>query len=144
VYAAAHTEMFAHALRQLGTRRAFVVHGQDGMDEITVCAPTRVSELNAGAVKTYDLLPERHFGSRAAPADVAGGDAAANAAILRAVLDGEPGPRRHLVLINAAAALVAAGRAPDVAAGLEQAAAAVDTGAARGKLGALVRASQAL
>ena len=144
VYAAAHTEMFAHALRQLGTRRAFVVHGQDGMDEITVCAPTRVSELNAGAVKTYDLLPERHFGSRAAPADVAGGDAAANAAILRVVLDGEPGPRRHLVLINAAAALVAAGRAPDVAAGLEQAAAAVDTGAARGKLGALVRASQAL
>ena len=143
VYAAEHTEMFAHALRLLGTRRAFVVHGHDGMDEITVCAATRVSELNQGAVKTYDLLPERYFGRRAALADVAGGDAAANAAILNAVLDGEPGARRDLVLINAAAALVAAGRAPDLAAGLELAGTSVDKGLAREKLQALVRASQA-
>jgi anthranilate phosphoribosyltransferase len=110
VYAPELTEMFAHALRLLGTRRAFVVHGHDGMDELTICDATRVSELNNGTVKTYDLAPERFFGERATPADVAGGDAAANAAILTAVLQGEPGARRNLVLLNAAAALVAAAR----------------------------------
>ncbi len=141
VYAPELTEMFAHALRLLGTRRAFVVHGHDGMDELTICDATRVSELNNGTVKTYDLAPERFFGERATPADVAGGDAAANAAILTAVLQGEPGARRNLVLLNAAAALVAANRAPDMAAGLELAAKAVDSGAAAAKLQALIKAS---
>ena len=142
VYAPELTEMFANTLRLLGTRRAFVVHGHDGMDEITVCAPTRVSELHNGAVKTYDLSPERFFGERAGAASVAGGDASANAIILRGIFEGEQGPRRNLVLINAAAALVAAGRAPDIAAGLELAAQAIDSGAARAKLSALVQASQ--
>jgi len=134
--------MFAHALRQLGTRRAFVVHGHDGMDELTVCDATRVSELDNGAVKTYDLSPEWYFGERASAADVAGGDTAENAAILMAVLGGEKGARRNLVLLNAAAALVAASRAPDIAAGLELAARAIDSGAAAGKLQALVEASK--
>jgi anthranilate phosphoribosyltransferase len=139
VYAPELTEMFAHALRLLGTRRAFVVHGHDGMDEITICAPTRVSELQNGNVKTYDLSPERFFGECAVAADVVGGDAAANAAILRSVLAGEKGPRRNLVLINAAAALVAADRAPDLAAGLELAAKSIDSGAAAAKLDALTK-----
>ena len=143
VYAPELTEMFAHALRLLGARRAFVVHGHDGMDEITVCAATRVSELNQGMVKTYDLSPDRYFGELADAASVAGGDVTTNAAILRAVLGGETGPRRNLVLLNAAAALVAAGRAPDVAAGLELATHSIDSGAATGKLEALIQASQA-
>jgi anthranilate phosphoribosyltransferase len=134
--------MFAHALRLLGTRRAFVAHGHDGMDELTTCAATRISELDKGVVKTYDLDPDRYFGERACAADVAGGDAAANAAILTAVLNGEKGARRNLVLLNAAAALVAASRAPDIAAGLDLAAQAVDCGEAAGKLQALVHASQ--
>jgi len=142
VYASELTEMFANALRLLGTRRAFVVHGHDGLDEITVCDATRVSELDNGVIKTYDLAPERYFGERAAAAGVAGGDVPANAAILTAVLAGEPGARRHMVLLNAAAALVAANRAPDIAAGLELAAQAIDSGAAAGKLQALVTASK--
>ena len=142
VYAPELTEMFAHALRLLGTRRAFVVHGHDGMDELTICDATRVSELDNGVVKTYDLAPERYLGERAVAADVAGGDVAANAAILTAVLGGEPGPRRNLVLLNAATALVASNRAPDIAAGLAVAAKAIDSGAAAGKLQVLVKASQ--
>lgn len=142
VYAPELTEMFAHALRLLGTRRAFVVHGHDGMDELTICDATRISELDKGVVKTYDLSPERFLGERADPADVAGGDAARNAAILTSVLQGEPGARRNLVLLNASAALVAAGRAPDIAAGLQQAAQAIDSGAAAGKLQALAKASK--
>lgn len=138
VYAPELTEMFAQVLRALGTRRACVVHGHDGMDEITVCAATRVSELREGQIKTYDIAPERFFNERAAAADVAGGDAAANAAILRSVLQGETGPRRNLVLINAAAALVAANRAPDLAAGLETAARSIDSGEAMRKLEALI------
>jgi anthranilate phosphoribosyltransferase len=141
VYAPELTEMFAHALRLLGTRRAFVVHGHDGMDELTLCDATRVSELDNGTVKTYDLAPERFFGERASAADVAGGDAAANAAILTDVLQGAPGARRNLVLLNAAAALVAANRAPDLAAGLALAAQAIDSGAAAKKLQALIKAS---
>jgi len=142
VYAPELTEMFAHALRLLGTRRAFVVHGHDGMDELTICAATRVSELDNGVVKTYDLAPERYWGDRADATDVAGGDVTANAAILTAVLGGETGARRNLVVLNAAAALVAANRAPDIAAGLELASQAIDSGAAANKLHELVKASQ--
>ena len=142
VYAPELTEMFANALRLLGTRRAFVVHGHDGMDELTICDATRVSELDNGVVKTYDLSPERFFGERAVAADVAGGDVDTNAAILTAVLGGEKGARRNLVLLNAAAALVAANRAPDLAAGLERAAQAIDSGKAALKLQALVKASK--
>lgn len=138
VYAPELTEMFAHVLRALGTRRAFVVHGHDGMDEITVCAATRVSELREGQIKTYDITPERYFGERSSAADVAGGDTAANAVILRSVLNGETGPRRNLVLINAAAALIAANRTPDIAAGLDVAEKSIDSGEALRKLEALV------
>jgi anthranilate phosphoribosyltransferase len=142
VYAAPLTEMVADALRLLGSRRAFVVHGHDGLDEISVCAPTRVSELRDGAVRTYDVAPEQFFGDRADPAELAGGDPGTNARITRAILEGERGPRRNITLLNAAAALVAAGTAADLAAGIGQAEAAIDGGAARAKLEALVRFTQ--
>ncbi len=138
VFAPALTEMFAQVLLKLGTRRAFVVHGHDGLDEISVCDATRVSELSNGAIKTYDLSPERFFGERADPEDLKGGDANLNAAILSAVFKGEPGPRRHVVLLNTAAALVAAGLAPDLQAGLTAAAISIDSGAALAKLDALI------
>lgn len=137
VYAPQLTEMFAEALKMLGSRRAFVVHGHDGLDEISVCAATRVSELRDGQVRTYDIAPERYFGEVADPGDLLGGDPDRNADITRAVLGGEKGPRRNIILLNSAAALVAAGRATDLAAGLRLAEEAIDSGAASGKLEAL-------
>lgn len=142
VFAPALTEMFARALQLLGTRSAMVVHGHDGLDEISVCAPTRVSELKAGAIRTYDIHPEQYFGGLADPADMAGGDPAANAAITRAILAGEKGPRRNVVLINAGAALVAADKAADLRQGIAQAAAAIDQGKAMEKLQALAAYTQ--
>ncbi len=139
VYARPLTEMFANALKLLGGRRALVVHGHDGLDEISVCAPTRVAELRDGLVTTYDLHPEQFFGSLADPATLAGGDAAANAEITRKILAGEKGPRRNVVLINTAAALMAAGKAASLADGLGLAESALDSGAAAAKLEALVR-----
>ena len=139
VYAPPLTEMFANALKLLGSRRAFVVHGHDGLDEISVCALTRVSELNEGLVTTYDLNPEPFFGGLADPAALTGGDAAANAEITRKILAGEKGPRRNVVLLNTAAALMAAGKAASLTEGLGLAESALDSGAAAAKLEALVR-----
>lgn len=131
------TELFAEALLRLGSRRAFVVHGHDGLDEISVCAPTRVTELDGRTIRTYDLDPQPFFGRLAAPGEIAGGGPAENAAITRAVLAGERGARRDIVLLNAAAALQAAGRAGGWEEGLELAAEAIDSGAAADKLAAL-------
>jgi anthranilate phosphoribosyltransferase len=139
VYAPQLTEMFAEALRLLGSRRALVVHGHDGLDEVSACAPTRVTELRDGLVRTYDISPERFLGRRAAPEEVAGGDPAFNAGLTRRVLSGEPGGAREVVLLNAAAALMAAGRAEGFEDGLRLAAESIDSGAARGKLEKLVR-----
>jgi len=142
VYAPELTEMFADALKLLGSRRAFVVHGHDGLDEISVCAPTRVSELKDGRIDTYDLLPEQYFGEPAEPASLQGGDPAENADITRRVLSGEKGPRRNVVVLNAAAALVAADQAADIRTGIQRAEAAIDSGAAAGKLEQLVEYTQ--
>ncbi len=138
VYAPELTEMFADALKLLGSKRAIIVHGHDGLDEISVCAPTRVSELNDGRIDTYDLLPEQFFGELADPASMQGGDPAQNADITRRVLSGEKGPRRNVVALNAAAALVAADKASGMQAGIKQAEAAIDTGAAADKLEQLI------
>jgi anthranilate phosphoribosyltransferase len=138
VYAPALTEMFAGVLQRLGTRCAFVVHGHEGLDELSICGPTRVSELRDGAVKTYDLSPDRFFGECAEPEALRGGDAACNAAILKGILAGEKGPRRNVILLNAAAALTAAGKSQDLKGGLAAAAAAIDSGRALEKLEALV------
>jgi anthranilate phosphoribosyltransferase len=139
VYAPQLTEMFAEALRLLGSRRALVVHGHDGLDEVSVCAPTRVTELKDGLIRTYDIDPERYLGRRAEPAEVAGGDPLFNAAITRRVLDGESGGAREVVLLNAAAALMAAGAAERFEDGIRLAAASIDSGAAGRKLENLVQ-----
>jgi anthranilate phosphoribosyltransferase len=138
VYAPQLTEMFAEALRLLGTRHALVVHGHDGLDEISVCAPTRISELKDGLIRTYDIDPERFLGRRAAPAEVAGGDPPRNAAITRGILAGDQGACRDVVVLNAGAALVAAGKTDTIEAGMRLAAESIDSGAARRKLDELV------
>jgi anthranilate phosphoribosyltransferase len=139
VYAPELTEMFARALQLLGARRAFVVHGHEGLDEISVCAPTRVSELNNGTIRTYDLSPEQLLDRRADPADMAGGTPAENAQITTRILSGETGPKRDVVVVNAAAALIAAGAARDFSDGIRKAQAAIDDGRAKEKLDLLVK-----
>jgi anthranilate phosphoribosyltransferase len=139
VYAPQLTEMFANALRLLGAKRAFVVHGHEGLDEISVCAPTRVSELNEAQIRTYDIAPELYFGELADAQALVGGNPEQNAEITQKIFSGEKGPRRNVVLINAAAALVAAGRTQDLKGGIALAETAIDSGAAAEKLSSLVR-----
>lgn len=143
VYAPELTEMFAQALRLLGTRRALVVHGHDGLDEISVCAPTRVTELKDGVVRTYDLTPEQLLGRQARREEIAGGEVAVNAAITRSILNGEKGPKRDITVVNAAAALIAAGTAEDFPQAIRLAESAIDEGKALEKLEALVRFTSA-
>jgi len=138
VFAPQLTEMFAEALRLLGARSAFVVHGHDGLDEISVCAPTRVSQLANDMIRTYDIYPEQYFGRLAEPHQMTGGDPEENAAITRTILTGEKGPKRDVVLLNTAAALVACQKAADLTTGIALAEQAIDSGAALGKLEALV------
>lgn len=142
VYAPELTEMFARGLQLLGAKRAFVVHGHDGLDEISVCAPTRVSELNDGMIRTYDINPEQFFGEQADPETLVGGTPEENAEITRKILGGEKGPKRDVVLLNASAALVAAGKAADFKAGIALAESAIDEGAATDKLESLIRFTQ--
>jgi anthranilate phosphoribosyltransferase len=138
VYALDMVEKLAEALSMLGLHGAIVVHGLDGLDEITITGPTRVAEAREGTVRTYEVDPEEFGMKRATLADIAGGDAAENAAIVREVLSGKKSPRRDVVLLNAAAALVAAGRVDHLADGVPLAAQSIDSGAANGKLAALV------
>ncbi len=142
VFAPELTEMFAQALNLLGVKRALVVHGHDGLDEISICDATRVSELNEGTVRTYDIYPEHYFGQRAEPEALKGGSAEENAAITRSIFNGEKGAPRDVVLINSAGALLAAGKVDDLKAGIEMAAEAIDSGAASGKLNALIEYTQ--
>lgn len=142
VFAPQLTEMFALALQRLGARHAIVVHGHDGLDEISVCAPTRVCELKDGRITTYDIFPETYFGRLAEAEEIRGGDPAENAKMTKSILSGEKSARRDIVLINAAAALVAAGRAESIAEGIKTAESAIDSGAAMDKLESLVRFTQ--
>ena len=144
VYAAVLTEPLARVLAELGTVRAFVVHGADSLDEISNTGESQISEVREGLVRTFTVRPEDFGIPRAAIADLRGGDREQNAQIIRALLEGEPGPRRDIVLMNAAAALVAGGRARDLKDGVGLAARSVDDGAARDKLQALVALSQTL
>ena len=142
VYSAALTETLAGVLGTLGSERAFVVHGSDGLDEMTLTGPTRVSELKNGSVSTYDVLPG-DFGLAQAPADaLKGGDADYNAEITRSILNGEEGPQRDIVLLNAAAAIVAGDKASDLNEGVQVAADVIDSGKALEKLEGLVAASR--
>jgi len=139
VYAPELTEMFAHALHLLGTKRAFVVHGHDGLDEISVCAPTRISELKEGLIRTYDISSEQFFGNLWDSNELLGGNPEENAKITRNILDGEKGPKRDVVLINSAAALVAAEQAENLQEGIRMAEISIDKGAAAEKMEALIR-----
>ncbi|MBX5475861.1 MAG: anthranilate phosphoribosyltransferase [Clostridia bacterium] len=131
VYEARLAPVLAEVLNGLGTRRSLVVHSEDGLDEISISAPTLVYEADGADVRGYRIRPE-DFGLRRAPlAAVTGGDAADNAAIARDVLAGKPGPARDIVLLNAGAALYAGGRAETIAEGVRLAADAIDSGAAR-------------
>ncbi|MBC8247077.1 MAG: anthranilate phosphoribosyltransferase [Deltaproteobacteria bacterium] len=138
VYAPELTEMFAQALKLLGSKRAFVVHGHDGLDEISVCAATRVSELNDGQIRTYDIHPEHFFDDTAEPEDLKGGDPDVNAEITLGILKGAKGPCRNVILLNSAAALVAADVAKDLENGVEISKDAIDKGAALEKLNELI------
>ncbi len=133
----------AEALGQLGARRALVVHGSDGLDELTTTGPSRAALFENGKVRSFQVQPSDFGLPLARPADLSGGDAAVNAEILRSILQGESGPRRDIVLLNAAGAIWASGAVPNLAEGLERARASVDTGRAVQSLEELVRATVA-
>ena len=144
VYTPPLTEMFAEALRDLGCRRAMVVHGYDGMDELTVTTCSRVTELIEGRTRTYDFFPERYFdGELADIEELHGGDAIENAEILRNILNGKiRGGKRNVVLLNAGAAIFCAGTVPSIEEGIRRAAESIDSGAAFDKLNRLIALSQ--
>jgi len=137
VYALEMVEKLAEALSMLGLRRALVVHGLDGLDEITITGPTRIAEARDGSLRTYEVDPEEFGMKRATLEDISGGDVLENAVIVREVLSGKKSPRRDVVLLNSAAALVAAGRADHLAEALALAVESIDSGAAAAKLAAL-------
>jgi len=139
VYSSDLVEKLAEALSMLGLHRALVVHGSDGLDEITISGPTRIGELREGQVHTYDVTPEEFGLPRASLDDISGGDAALNANLIREVLGGMKSARRDVVVLNAAAALVAAGRADHLRDAVPKAARSIDSGAAAAKLESLIK-----
>ena len=144
VYSADLVEKLAEALSMLGARRALVVHGADGLDEITITGPTRIGEVRDGQVRSYEVTPEEFGMERASVEEISGGDAVENAAIVREVLAGKKkSPRRDVVLLNSAAALVAAGKAEHLGDALPVASRSIDSGAAAKKLEALARFTNA-
>jgi len=134
VYDAKLTEPMARVLKNLGSKRVFVVHGMDALDELTITGKTKVSELNVGRIRNYFVTPEKFGLPRARLDDIAGGDARENAGIVESVLKGERGPRRDIVLLNAAFALVCGGKTKTVREGIKLAAGSIDSGCATDKL----------
>lgn len=137
------TELMARSLLLLGSERAWVVHGADGIDEISTTGHTKVSECRSGAVHTFYVHPAEFGVPKAAPSDLAGGDAVENANIVTRVIDGRSGPHRDVVLLNAGAALFVSGAVDSVVEGIDRAATSIDSGAARATLERMVRASHA-
>ena len=142
VYADQWVRPMAEVLGRLGCDRAWVVHGSDGMDELTTCGSSRVAEVRSGTISEFTVEPEALGLTLAQPSDLIGGDAATNAGAIRSVLSGQTGPLRDIVLLNAAAGLVVADAAVDLADGLSRAAAVVDSGAATAALDRSVAISQ--
>jgi anthranilate phosphoribosyltransferase len=134
-------EPLAQVLKNLGSESAWVVHGSDGLDEITISGPTYVATLENGTVKTFEITPESVGLDRAKPETLRGGDADENAKALTDVLKGKRGPFRDVAILNAAAGLVVAGRAKDLKQGVGLAAKAIDSGEAEGRLGRLIAVS---
>lgn len=144
VYSAELVVPLATALGELGAHRALVVHGDDGLDEITTTTTTQAASTDGGLVRAFEIAPETFGIARCEASALAGGDPQANADILRAILDGESGARRDIVAVNAAGALWAAGESEDLSAGVELAKQSIDSGAAKGRLEDLIRATQAV
>jgi anthranilate phosphoribosyltransferase len=138
VYAAHLTELLAEALGHLGSRRAMVVHGSDGLDEITITGESKITELKEGSISTYTVRPEDFGLKRALMKDIQGGDAQQNARIILDLLRGEEGPRRDIVLLNSAAALVVSGKARDFDEGIRMAKDSIRIGSALEKLDHLI------
>lgn len=134
-------EPLAHVLKNLGSMRVWVMHGSDGLDELTTTGPSRVAELKDGNVSTFEVTPEEVGLPRAAAADLKGGDPDENTAALRRLLDGETGAYRDIVALNAAASLVVAGKAPTLKDGVQMAGDAIASGAAKAALDKLVAVS---
>src|SRR5712672_1452263 len=143
VFSRQWVEPLATVLKNLGSERAYVVHGSDGLDEITICGPTTVASLEAGEVRLFEITPEEVGLKRAKPEVLRGGDADHNAKALLAVLKGEAGPFRDVAVLNAAAGLVVAGKAKDLAQGVALAQKSIDSGEAEGSLDRLIVASGA-
>ncbi|MBI4949982.1 MAG: anthranilate phosphoribosyltransferase [Deltaproteobacteria bacterium] len=141
VYDAALTDVLAKVLFNLGSVHAFVVRGEDGLDEITLTKETRVTELKDGNIKTYHIKPEDFGFERCAPEALKGGDPGENARIITDVLEGRKGPARDVVLLNSAAAITAGGKAGTIAEGIALAHGSIDSGAALEKLIKLKRIS---
>ena len=141
VYDSKWTSPLAHVLKNLGTVHAFVVHGEDGLDEITLTCNTKISELTNGEIKDYFLDPTKLGLEYCSAQDLKGGSAEDNATILRELLDGKGGPQRDIVLLNAAAAIVAVGKAANIKEGMAVAQKSISSGEARQKLKDLCRLS---
>jgi anthranilate phosphoribosyltransferase len=138
VYSEDLVEKLALALQMLGAKRALVVHGANGLDEISISGPTKIGEVRGEWVRVYEVTPDQ-FGFAAAPLTaISGGDVKANADIIWNILRGEKSARRDIVLMNAAAALVAAGKADSLKEAMPVAVQSIDSGAARGKLESLI------
>ncbi|MEJ2730142.1 MAG: anthranilate phosphoribosyltransferase [Deltaproteobacteria bacterium] len=142
VYEPVLTDTIALVLKRLGTKEAFVVCGEGTFDEISICGPTKVSHLKSDDVSTFQMTPEEYDFKRANPADIVGGDARENAKIVRQILDGEKGPKRDMVLLNASAAFVASGLCDNFRDGIQIAEACIDSGKARNKLDQLIEFTQ--
>jgi anthranilate phosphoribosyltransferase len=138
VHSSSLTEPLARVLKNLGVRRAFVVWGEDGLDEISINTKTRITELKDGKIKTYYIRPEDFAMARASLQEIRGGDREKNTRILKDILAGEKGAKRDIVLINAAACLVAAGQAKSFKEGIEIAKDSIDSGRAKEKLQSLI------
>lgn len=137
VYSVKLLPFMAETLRELGVRRALVIHGQDNTDEISLAAPTDYCELNDGVITSGVMAPEQFGLERAGLSEIQGGAPAENARLIESILDGQPGPPRDIVLLNAAATIYVAGLADSIAGGLLLARQSIDSGAARQKLGQL-------
>jgi anthranilate phosphoribosyltransferase len=131
-------EPLAHVLKNLGSERAYVVHGSDGLDEITTSGPTAVAALENGAVRLFEINPEDVGFKRVTPEALRGGDAETNAAALKGVLEGKKGALRDVTVLNAAAALVVSGKATDLEAGVALAQKSIDSGEAEARLNRLI------
>jgi anthranilate phosphoribosyltransferase len=142
VYEPELTEMMARVLGRLGTREAYVVCGEGTFDEISICGPTRVTHLKEGNIRTFKISPEEYGLKRGTIQDIRGGNAKENADTIRRILSGEKGPKRDMVLLNAAAAFLVGGLEVDLRAGIRRAEESIDAGRAAQRLDALVQFTQ--